>query len=127
MKIPIPWIKDFVNLDGISIEDLAHTMTMAGLEVEEIQYVGLPIPEGLQVSKLSGIAWDPQRIVVAEIREVMPHPNADRLVLCRVFDGEKEHTVLTGAPNLFEYKGKGALRKPLKGAYAQEGPEIHDG
>jgi phenylalanyl-tRNA synthetase beta chain len=127
MKIPVSWIKDFVNLDGISIEDLAHTMTMAGLEVEEIQYVGLPIPEGLQVSKLSGIAWDPQRIEVAEIREVMPHPNADRLVLCRVFDGEKEHTVLTGAPNLFEYKGKGELAKPIKVAYAKEGAEIYDG
>jgi phenylalanyl-tRNA synthetase beta chain len=126
MKLPISWIKDFVNLDGISIEDLAHTMTMAGLEVEEIQYVGLPIPKGLQVSKLSGIAWDPERIVVAEIREVMPHPNADRLVLCRVFDGEKEHTVLTGAPNLFEYKGKGELEKPIKVAYAKEGAEIYD-
>lgn len=127
MKIPVSWIKDFVNLDGISIEDLAHTMTMAGLEVEEIQYVGLPIPTGLQVSKLSGIAWDPERIVVAEIREVMPHPNADRLVLCRLYDGEKEHTVLTGAPNLFEHKGKGELEKPIKVAYAKEGAEIYDG
>ncbi len=127
MKIPISWLKDFVNLDGISIEDLAHTLTMAGLEVEEIQYVGLPIPQGLQVSKLSGLAWDPERIVVAEIREVMPHPNADRLVLCRLFDGEKEHVVLTGAPNLFEYKGKGELKKAIKVAYAKEGAEIYDG
>jgi len=127
MKAPISWIKDFVNLDGISIEDLAHTLTMAGLEVEEIQYVGLPMPEGLQVAKISGIAWDREKIVVGEIREVLPHPNADRLVLCRLFDGEKEHTVLTGAPNLFEYKGNGELRKPLKVAYAQEGAEIYDG
>jgi phenylalanyl-tRNA synthetase beta chain len=129
MRIPISWLKDFVNLDGISIEDLAYTMTMAGLEVEEIQYVGLPMPEGGRLShaKLSGLAWDPERIVVAEIREVLPHPNADRLVLCRLFDGEKEHTVLTGAPNLFEYKGKGELKKPLKVAYAKEGAEIYDG
>lgn len=127
MKVPISWLKDFVDLDGIVIEDLAHTLTMAGLEVEEIQYVGLPIPTGLQVSKLSGLAWDPQRIVIAEIREVMPHPNADRLVLCRLFDGEKEHTVLTGAPNLFEYKGQGELKKPIKVAYAKEGAEIYDG
>src|SRR3972149_4759586 len=100
---------------------------MAGLEVEEIQYGGLPIPTGLQVTKLSGLAWDPQRIVVAEIREVMPHLNADRLILCRLFDGEKEHTVLTGAPNLFEYKGQGELKKPINVAYAKEGADIYDG
>lgn len=129
MKIPISWLKDFVNLDGIPIEDLAYTMTMAGLEVEEIQYIGLPMPGRGKLShaKLSGIAWDREKIVVAEIREVMPHPNADRLVLCRLFDGEKEHSVLTGAPNLFEYKGAGALKKPLKVAYAKEGAEIYDG
>ena len=127
MRVPLSWLKDFVNLDGIPVEDLAHTLTMGGLEVEEIQYVGLPIPTGLQVTKLSGLAWNREKIVVGEIREVMPHPNADRLVLCRLFDGEKEHTVLTGAPNLFEYKGQGELKKPLKVAYAKEGAEIYDG
>ncbi|MEX2162614.1 MAG: phenylalanine--tRNA ligase subunit beta [Anaerolineales bacterium] len=129
MKTPLSWLKEFVNLDGISVEDLAYRLTMAGLEVEEIQYVGLPMPAGKELShaKLSGIAWDPAKIVVGEIREVMPHPNADRLVLCRLYDGKQEHTVLTGAPNLFEYKGKGALKKPLKVAYAKEGAEIYDG
>ena len=39
----------------------------------------------------------------------MPHPNADRLVLCRLNDGSQELIVLTGAPNLFEFKGKGPL------------------
>ena len=39
----------------------------------------------------------------------MPHPNADRLVLCSLNDGQQEQMVLTGAPNLFEYKGKGPL------------------
>jgi phenylalanyl-tRNA synthetase beta chain len=127
MKVPISWLKDFVNLDGISIEDLAHTMTVAGLEVEEIHYIGLPIPTGRQLAKLSGLAWDRERIVVAEIREVQPHPNADRLTLCRLWDGKQEHTVLTGAPNLFEYKGQGELKKPLKVAYAKEGAELYDG
>ncbi len=127
MKIPISWLKDFVNLDGISVEDLAHTLTVAGLEVEEIQYVGLPMPSGRQETKMSGLAWDPTKLVVGEVREVLPHPNADRLVLCRLFDGQKEHTVLTGAPNLFEYKDKGTLKQPLKVAYAKEGAEIYDG
>jgi phenylalanyl-tRNA synthetase beta chain len=56
----------------------------------------------------------------------MPHPNADRLVLCKLDDGQQIHTVLTGAPNLFEYKGKGQLAQPLKVAYAREGATIID-
>ena len=127
MKVPISWLKEFVNLEGISIEELSHTLTMAGLEVEEIVYLGLPMPSGQQPAKLSGLAWDRNKIVVGEIREVLPHPNADRLVLCRLYDGKQEHTVLTGAPNLFENSGKGPLKQPLKVAYAKEGAEIYDG
>jgi phenylalanyl-tRNA synthetase beta chain len=48
-------------------------------------------------------------------------------VLCRLDDGQTVHTVLTGAPNLFEYKGKGPLAVPLKVAYAREGAQIYDG
>jgi phenylalanyl-tRNA synthetase beta chain len=57
----------------------------------------------------------------------MPHPNANRLVLCRLDDGKIEHTVLTGAPNLFPFKGKGSLEEPIKVAYAKEGARIYDG
>ena len=115
---------------------MPNKLTLAGLEVEEIHYVGWPMPEdaaqGMHSSirhefKTSGISWDKDKIVVAEIREVMPHPNADRLVLCDLYDGKDEHTVLTGAPNLFEYKGKGKLPKPIKVAYAKEGAQIYDG
>jgi phenylalanyl-tRNA synthetase beta chain len=137
MKAPISWLKDFVDID-LPIPELAHQMTMAGLEVEEIQFVGLPMPkEGAgdwasghvqrTDSKVTGIEWDREKLVVASIAEVMPHPNADRLVLCKLFDGQQEHVVLTGAPNLFEYKGKGPLEKPLKVAYAKEGAQIYDG
>jgi phenylalanyl-tRNA synthetase beta chain len=134
MKAPISWIKDFVDIN-ISIEELAERLTMTGLEVDGIQMVGLAASNrtvGLHASDqkdvaVSGLAWEPDKIVVGRVEEVMPHPNADRLVLCRLFDGEKEHTVLTGAPNLFEYKGKGPLEKPLKVAYAREGARIYDG
>ncbi len=127
MKVPISWLKDFVDID-IPIPDLAHQMTMAGLEVEEIRFVGLPIPkEGSRDASLIGIEWDREKLVVGSVSEVMPHPNADRLVLCKLFDGQQEHVVLTGAPNLFEFKGKGPLPKPLKVAYAREGAQIYDG
>ena len=44
----------------------------------------------------------------------MPHPNADRLVLCRLNDGTEEFTVLTGAPNLYEYRAKARWRSPSR-------------
>ena len=135
MKAPISWLKDFVDIT-LPIEELAHKLTMAGLEVEEICFVGLPMPKDQgeagsqtrrQETKISGIEWDPEKIVVAAIHEVMPHPNADRLVLCRLDDGQQEQIVLTGAPNLFQYKGTGPLAKPIKVAYAKEGAQIYDG
>ncbi|MBI5839722.1 MAG: phenylalanine--tRNA ligase subunit beta [Chloroflexi bacterium] len=136
MKIPVSWLKDFIDLDGLSIEDIARKLTLAGLEVDEILYAGLPMPDhaaqGMHSSekhefKTSGIAWDKEKIVVAEIREVSPHPNADRLTLLDLYDGQQSQTVLTGAPNIFHLKGTGKLEKPIKVAYAKEGATIYDG
>jgi len=133
MKVPISWVKEFVTIN-ISLEELAHQITMAGLEVEEITYIGLPLPasNGESVhqrpeTKISGIEWAPDKIVTAAVYEVLPHPNADRLVLCKLDDGQQVHTVLTGAPNLYPYKGLGPLPKPLKVPYAKEGARIYDG
>ena len=67
----------------------------------------------------AGLAWEPDKLVVGRVDEVMPHPNADRLVLCRLFDGEKEHIVLTGAPNLFDYKGQRTARETAQGGLCQ--------
>ena len=127
MKAPLSWLRDYVDTD-LSIPDLARLLTMAGMEVETIQVIGLPMPApGSVVANLDGFEWDRQKIVVASISEVLPHPNADRLTLCKLFDGQQEHVVLTGAPNLFEFKGIGPLQKPLKVAYAREGAQIYDG
>lgn len=136
MKVPISWLKEFVAIER-PIGDLADRLTLAGLEVEEIQSVGLPIAQfrtragkagkhGRSV-RVTGLAWDLERIVVGAVLEVMPHPDADRLVLCRLDDGQREHIVLTGATNLFPYKAKGPLEVPLKVAYAREGAELYDG
>ncbi|WKZ47648.1 MAG: phenylalanine--tRNA ligase subunit beta [Anaerolineales bacterium] len=131
MKIPISWLKDYIDLNGLSVEDIARKLTLAGLEVDEIKYAGLPMPEYKDGEKhefkTSGIGWDKEKLVVAEIREVMPHPNADRLTLLDLFDGEQNQTVLTGAPNIFHLKGTGKLAKPIKAAYAKEGSTIYDG
>ncbi|MFZ2097496.1 MAG: phenylalanine--tRNA ligase subunit beta [Anaerolineales bacterium] len=136
MKLPISWLKDFVDIT-VPIPHLASRLTMAGLEVEQIIYIGLPLPQvkaedqsglpGKIDINYTGLDWEPDKIVTASISEVMPHPNADRLVLCKLFDGDREHVVLTGAPNLYPYKGLGPLPKPLKVAYARQGAQIYDG
>jgi len=131
MKVPVSWLKDYIDLDGLSIEEIARKLTLAGLEVDEIKYAGLAMPTFKDGDphefKTSGIAWDKEKIVVAEIREVMPHPNADRLTLLDLYDGQQSQVVLTGAPNIFHLKGTGKLPKPLKVAYAKEGSTIYDG
>ncbi|HMD89487.1 MAG TPA: phenylalanine--tRNA ligase subunit beta [Anaerolineaceae bacterium] len=127
MKIPLSWLKDFVDID-LPLDKLAKLLTMAGLEVEEVRLVGLPMPSSeLHEFKFSGLSWESDKFVVAQIDEIMPHPNADRLVLCRLNDGQQEIIVLTGAPNLYPYKGQGALPRPLKVAYAKEGARLYDG
>ncbi len=131
MKIPISWLRDYIDLDGLTVEDIARKLTLAGLEVDEIKYAGLPMPEYKDGEKhefkTSGIGWDREKLVVAEIREVIPHPNADRLTLLDLFDGKESQTVLTGAPNIFHLKGTGKLAKPIKAAYAKEGTTLYDG
>lgn len=128
MKVPLTWLEDYVDIEDLGLEELAKVMTMVGLEVEEIRLVGLPKPLGEKHEfKYTGLSWPADKFVVAQVDEVMPHPNADRLVLCRLNDGDEEIIVLTGAPNLYPYKGKGALEKPLKVAYAREGAELYDG
>ena len=131
MKIPLSWLKDYVDIT-IPVEDLAERLTLAGLEVEAIDYIGLAPQRKSAVQ--SGLAWDRDKIVVAAVLEVRPHPNADRLVLADVDYGVKDlrgaaepHQVVTGAPNLFEYKGQGRLAKPLKVVYAKTGATLYDG
>ena len=127
MKVPLSWLKDYVDID-LPLDELAKTLTGAGLEVDEITLVGLPMPQSQQHEfKISGLTWEHDKFVVAQINEVMPHPNADRLVLCKLSDGVQDLVVLTGAPNLYPYKGQGPLVKPIKVAYAREGARLYDG
>lgn len=128
MKLPISWLQEYVDLSGLEVVEIARLLTLAGLEIDDIRFAGLPLPSRDDHGfKVNGIAWDKEKIVVAEIREVGAHPNADRLTLCELFDGDIVHTVLTGAPNLFPFKGQGKLAKPIKVAYAKEGSTIYDG
>lgn len=118
MKVPLSWLREFVAID-MPPEALARTLTFGGLEVAGIHYLGL---EGAE------LPWDPEKIVICQILEVLPHPNADRLVLATVdYGGPQPHTVVTGAPNLFPYRGAGPLAQPLKAVFAKEGSRLYDG
>src|SRR5919197_2710964 len=118
MRVPLSWLKEFVDIT-IPVDELARRLTLAGLEVADIERIGV---EGAE------LPWDPEKIVIGNILEVRQHPNADRLVLADVDYGAAEpHTVVTGAPNLFQYKGGGRLSHPLKGVYAKEGAQLYDG
>ena len=82
MKLPVSWLKDYVDFDDTP-EGLAEKLTMSGTEVEAIETVG----------------GDFEGIVVGEVLKVDKHPNADKLTLCTVNTGSGEMTVVCGAPN----------------------------
>ncbi len=129
MQVPVSWLKTFVDID-VPIELLAEKLTLAGLEVASITYIGVPqgFVEGIRWPKSEHLVWDRSKLVLGAIREVKPHPNADRLVMAMVdFGGAELEQTVTGAPNLFAYKGIGPLEKPLWTAFALEGAEVWDG
>ena len=84
MKVPMKWLRDLID-PGLSPEELAHRLTMAGLEAEKITRIGE--------------MWA-DKVFVAEVLDVIQHPNADRLVLADVEAGIHRLTVVTGAPNI---------------------------
>ena len=136
MKVPISWLKDYLNIT-IPIEELAERLTLAGMEVEHIEYYGVApartaaihgTHEAANSVQHEGLVWDREKIVIAQIVEVKAHPNADRLVLADVnYGGAALHQVVTGAPNIFHLKGQGPLTNGPKLVFAKEGAVLYDG
>jgi phenylalanyl-tRNA synthetase beta chain len=85
MKVSLEWLNEYVDLSGLSTEEISHALTMVGFEVEDIEQAGLP-----QLDK----------VVVGEILSFEQHPNADRLSVCQVDVGDgTERTIVCGAKN----------------------------
>ncbi len=83
MQFPESWLREFCN-PPLTTAQLAETLTMAGLEVEELKPVAPPFTH----------------IVVGEIKEAVQHPNADRLRVCKVDVGQGALLdIVCGAPN----------------------------
>ena len=82
MKVPLSWLRDYVDFN-LPAKDLAHRLTMAGLEVGSTTVIGG--------------SWD--NVFVGHVLSVEPHPNADRLTLETVGVGGEQLTAVCGAPN----------------------------
>lgn len=83
MQFPESWLREFCN-PPLTTQQLADTLTMAGLEVEELKPVAPPF----------------SKIVVGEIKSAAKHPNADKLQVCEVDVGQGALlSIVCGAPN----------------------------
>jgi len=91
VKISEQWLREWVS-PALSTEELAHQITMAGLEVDAVEPV-------------AGAFND---VVVAQILRAEPHPDADKLRVCEVDTGEGRVQVVCGAPN-----ARAGLKAPL--------------
>ncbi len=100
MKVSLNWLREYVAIK-IPPAEVAGKLTMAGIEVKDIQ--------------VTGGQWD--NVVVGQITAVNPHPNADRLTLPTVDLGTEQVSVVCGAPN---------LRVGDKIAFARVGAQLID-
>ncbi|MDD3053215.1 MAG: phenylalanine--tRNA ligase subunit beta [Endomicrobiaceae bacterium] len=82
MKISYNWLKDIVDFDLLP-QDLCHTLTFLGVETSVVS---------------GGIKWE--GIITAKVLEKQKHPNADKLSICKVNDGEKDYEIVCGAQNV---------------------------
>ncbi|MBC7214312.1 MAG: phenylalanine--tRNA ligase subunit beta [Burkholderiaceae bacterium] len=104
MQFPESWLRSFCN-PPLSTAELAETLTMAGLEVEELRPAAPPFSQ----------------VVVGEIKEAVPHPDADRLRVCQVDVGQGAWlNIVCGAPN-----ARPGIKVPcaLVGAELPPGPD----
>jgi phenylalanyl-tRNA synthetase beta chain len=84
MKVSYNWLSRYLS-EMPSPQDASDKLTLTGLEVEEVEQTG---------SQFDGI-------VVGEVLDVQPHPDADRLVVCMVDTGQDEPSqIVCGAPNV---------------------------
>ncbi|MDA8548700.1 phenylalanine--tRNA ligase subunit beta [Litoricolaceae bacterium] len=100
MKASISWLKSLCPTD-LSIDDIVRRLTMAGLEVDGVEPASKP--------------WT--QVVVGEVLSVTQHPDADKLNVCEVTDGESTYQVVCGATN---------VRAGLKVPFARVGALIGD-
>ncbi len=85
MNVPMTWIRELVDID-CSTKEFMDSMTMSGSKVEAVIELGKDITN----------------VVVGKILKIEKHPEADRLVICKIDIGEKVLQIITAATNVFE-------------------------
>jgi phenylalanyl-tRNA synthetase beta chain len=101
MQFSEHWLKSWID-PKVDTEELAHRLTMAGLEVESVEPAAPPF----------------DNVVVGVVESVRPHPNADKLRVTEVSDGETSWQVVCGAPN---------VREGMLAPFARVGATLPDG
>ncbi len=86
MKVPLSWLKEFVNLDDFTAEKIAKELTLAGSEISSIEKVG----------------GDINGVIIGKVLSVRKHPDADKLSVCEVDIGYETLSIVCGAPNVRE-------------------------
>ena len=86
MIVSLKWLKDYIDIENLTVDEIVDKLTTSGSEVEEV----------IDKSK------ELENIVVGYVEEVKKHPNADRLSVCKVSDGNETYDVVCGAPNVAE-------------------------
>lgn len=86
MKVPLSWLKEFVNLEGLTAEEIAKKLTLAGSEISSIETTGGDIPG----------------VIIGKVLSVHKHPDADKLKICQVDVGDEKLSIVCGAPNVKE-------------------------
>lgn len=82
MAISMNWVKDYVDLEGVDLKDLANKITKAGVNVE-----------GIISNKIDNL-------VIGYVEECEMHPDSDHLHVCKVNLGDKVTQIVCGAPNV---------------------------
>ncbi|MCP8617064.1 phenylalanine--tRNA ligase subunit beta [Salirhabdus salicampi] len=95
MLISLNWLKQYVDIDDFTPNELAEKITKSGIEVESVE----PIVESMN------------NVVVGYVKSCEQHPNADKLNLCLVDVGDEELQIICGAPNVATGQ-KVAVAKP---------------
>lgn len=109
MKVSLNWLSEHLDLSGFTVAQLSDLLTFAGVEVEGIEEKGVKS----------------DRVVVAQIKEFVQHPNADRLSVCQVDDGSGvTRQIVCGAKN---FKAGDKVPLALPGAILPGGFEIKEG
>ena len=83
MLISLNWLKQYIDLDGIEINEMENSLTMIGQEVEKIEIAGSNL----------------ENVVTAKIIEKEMHPDSDHLTVCKVDNGKEILQIVCGASN----------------------------